>query len=136
MSTDQKELKALGHKVEGTFGIEGLETIDVKTHGMAMVSFETKELTAMCPVTHQPDFYRATIEYLPDGKSVESKTLKLYLNHFKDLGIFGEDLAYKICEELFTVIAPLRIRVTLVQQIRGGLEMTAVAEEVAEKATD
>jgi 7-cyano-7-deazaguanine reductase len=123
-----RDFKALGHKVVGTLQASDLETLPVRG-SVSEVKFVTKELVAMCPVTQQPDIYTAEVEYIPKGLSVESKTLKLYLNSFRDVGIFGEDLATVICEDLYEALSPVYLKVTLIQNIRGGLEMTATAEQ-------
>jgi 7-cyano-7-deazaguanine reductase len=92
------------------------------------VTFTSDEVTSFCPVTEQPDFNTVTIEYHPDELCVESKSLKLYLWTFRDERIFGEGLAHTIAQELYEALRPFYIKVTLVQSIRGGLQMTAVAE--------
>ena len=95
---------------------------------VTLVSFTTDELTSFCPVTVQPDFNTVTIDYVPDKVCVESKSLKLYLWTFRDEQIFGEGLANTIANDLNEALSPKSIKVTLVQSIRGGLQMTAVAE--------
>ncbi len=71
---------ALGHP--GSDHFAGLETF--ANPGVAVVELESDELTAVCPVTGQPDLYVATIEYEPETLCLESKSLKLYLNRFRD----------------------------------------------------
>src|SRR5581483_1799130 len=80
---------ALGHPGSGHYA--GLETF--ANPGVALVELESDELTAVCPVTGQPDMYVATIEYEPDALCLESKSVKLYLNRFRDEGHFCEALA-------------------------------------------
>ena len=91
------------------------------------VRFTSDELTSFCPVTHQPDFNRITVEYEPDQLCVESKSLKLYFWSFREEPLFGEQLAHQVADDLFEALQPHRIEVTLVQNIRGGLQMTAMA---------
>ncbi|MBX3056005.1 MAG: preQ(1) synthase [Anaerolineae bacterium] len=95
---------------------------------VTLVRFTSDELTSFCPVTAQPDFNTVEIEYAPDQWCVESKSLKLYLWTFRDEPIFGETLAATIAQDLFDQLQPHFCRVTLHQNIRGGLQMTAVAE--------
>ena len=92
------------------------------------VQFTSDELTSFCPVTGQPDFNQVTIEYQPDQHCVESKSLKLYLWSFRDERIFGEGLASTIAQDIFRATQPHACKVTLRQSIRGGLQLTAVAE--------
>lgn len=104
-----------------------LETFPAPPHVTA-VSFTSDELTSFCPVTEQPDFNTVIIEYAPDQLCVESKSLKLYLWSFREERIFGEGLASEIAQDMFDKLAPHWVKVTLHQNIRGGLQMTAVAE--------
>lgn len=95
---------------------------------VTVVKFTSDELTSFCPVTEQPDFNTVEIEYHPDQLCVESKSLKLYLWTFRDERIFGEGLADQIAQDIFNKLQPHYCKVTLIQSIRGGLQMTAVAE--------
>ena len=104
-----------------------LETFP-KPVNVTVVKFVSDELTSFCPVTEQPDFNTVEIEYQPDKLCVESKSLKLYLWTFREERIFGEGLAHTIAQDIFDALQPHFCKVTLVQSIRGGLQMTAVAE--------
>lgn len=104
-----------------------LETFP-KPESVTQVMFTSDEVTSFCPVTEQPDFNTVTIEYYPDELCVESKSLKLYLWTFRDERIFGEGLAHQIAQDLHDALRPFYVRITLLQSIRGGLQMTAVAE--------
>ncbi|MGD9702931.1 MAG: preQ(1) synthase [Acidimicrobiia bacterium] len=92
------------------------------------VRFTTDELSSICPVTQQPDLSHLVIEYDPVDRCVESKSLKLYLWSFRDRAVFAEALAAEIAREIRTTAAPARVRVTLTQRPRGGIEVQAVAE--------
>lgn len=92
------------------------------------VAFETEELMSVCPVTNQPDISGLTIEYVPDRHCIESKSLKLYLWGFRDRPVFAEALAAEIAQEVMDTASPHRVRVELVQQPRGGITVSAVAE--------
>jgi 7-cyano-7-deazaguanine reductase len=87
------------------------------------------ELAAVCPVTGQPDLYMATIAYSPQRLCIESKSLKLYLNRFRDEGHFCEALAVKIRDDVAEVLElpSDQVRVTLEQKARGGITITATA---------
>lgn len=118
-------LTALGNKVDGSLEASQLEVFDAPN--VDVVSFTTDEVTALCPVTNQPDIYKVEITYEPNGKCVESKTLKLYLTKFRNEGMFGEAITATIADDLFAAIKPTRMSVRTTQQIRGGLQMTSVA---------
>jgi 7-cyano-7-deazaguanine reductase len=87
---------ALGHPGNDRFA--GLETF--ANPGVARVELESDELTAVCPITGQPDIYRARIEFEPDALCLESKSLKLYLNVFRNEGVFAEALAVRIRDDI------------------------------------
>jgi 7-cyano-7-deazaguanine reductase len=92
------------------------------------VRFHTDEVTSMCPVTGQPDFSSVTIEYEPDERCVESKSLKLYLWSFRDEPIFAEGLAATIAAEVQRAAAPRSATVTVTQHVRGGIVTEATAQ--------
>lgn len=92
------------------------------------VRFSCPEFTALCPITGQPDFARIEIEYVPNERCVESKSLKLYLFSFRNEGSFGERIANRILDDLIAVCAPRRAKVTAKFTPRGGISMKVVAE--------
>ncbi len=91
-----------------------------------LVRFHSTELTALCPVTEQPDFYTIDIEYTPLDLCIESKSLKLYLRTFSGTGIFAEHLAPRIADHLAAAVGT-PVTVTLEQGIRGGITTTVSA---------
>jgi 7-cyano-7-deazaguanine reductase len=93
------------------------------------------EFTSLCPITGQPDFASIAIEYVPDRRCVESKSLKLYLFAFRNTGSFGEAIVNRILDDLVAACCPRRARVTGVFSPRGGIGITVEAEYPApEKA--
>ena len=117
----------LGNKFSEPIGPEKLEFF-VPEKTPSMVSFKTDQFTSLCPVTMQPDYSHIQIDYCPNVKLVESKSLKLYLWSFRDKGITCEDLSTTIASDLFEVLTPISIIVTVKQAMRGGLETLAVTE--------
>jgi 7-cyano-7-deazaguanine reductase len=95
--------------------------------GLSQVVFRGAELTALCPVTGAPDIYEVSVLYNPGDSILESKSLKLYFNGWRDQGIFCENLATVIAGDLATAL-DVEVTVTLVQQPRGGLSISATAE--------
>jgi 7-cyano-7-deazaguanine reductase len=118
-----KEFVALGHA--GSEHYAGLESFP--NPGVSRVELVSDELTAVCPITGQPDLYVAAIEYEPDALCLESKSLKLYLARFRDQGAFCEALAVKIRDDVAEALelGPERVTVTLEQKARGGITSTA-----------
>jgi 7-cyano-7-deazaguanine reductase len=86
------------------------------------------EFTSRCPRTGQPDFGTVTIDYVPDRLCVELKSLKLYLQRFREQGIFYEAVTNRILDELVHVLRPRRMRVQTDWNPRGGMHSTVTAE--------
>lgn len=120
-----QEFVALGHA--GSDAYVGLETFP--NPGVDRVELVSDELSAVCPITGQPDFYVATIEYRPAVLCLESKSLKIYLSRFRDQGVFCEALAVQIRNEVAAALEVDRaaVHVTLRQKARGGITITASA---------
>ncbi len=89
-----------------------------------VVRIETSEFTCVCPITGQPDFATVRIEYVPDQRCVELKSLKLFFWTFREEGHFHEDVINRILESLVEAIAPRRMEVTGNFNVRGGLQTT------------
>ena len=79
------------------------------------------EFTSVCPKTGQPDFGVLTFTYTPDAKCVELKSLKLYLQQFRNEGIFYEHVTNRILDDLVAVLAPRRMTLVAEFTARGGI---------------
>jgi 7-cyano-7-deazaguanine reductase len=101
------------------------EQLDRIESAVQYVEYHSDQLISSCPVTGQPDFYEATIQLEADGAVIETKTLKLYLETYRNQAIFCEDLAVKICADVFNASSPRKCTVILVQRRRGGIQITA-----------
>jgi 7-cyano-7-deazaguanine reductase len=123
--TRSTEFVALGHA--GSEHYAGLETFP--NPGVSRVELTSDELVAVCPITGQPDLYLASIDYSPTDRCLESKSLKLYLNGFRNEGHFCEALAVKIRDDVAEALglAVDDVTVTLEQKARGGITITAIA---------
>ena len=119
------DLTILGRTVQGP--VEHVETFAAPDH-CTMVRFTTDEVTSLCPVTGQPDISSVAIEYVPDRRCVESKSLKLYLWGFRDRPVFAEALATEIADEVMRSATPVRVTVIVTQHPRGGIVTEATAE--------
>lgn len=120
-----KPFTALGHA--GSEHFIGLETFE--NPGVTAVTMISDEFTAVCPVTGQPDQYTVEILYAPDQKCIESKSLKLFLGGFRNVGAFCEDLTVKIMGAIAEIleIDEDRVQVTITQKSRGGISIKARA---------
>jgi 7-cyano-7-deazaguanine reductase len=94
------------------------------------ITLRTEEFTCVCPVTGQPDFASIAIDYVPDAKVVESKSLKLYFWSYRDQGIFHEDAVNAILDDLNSALEPHWIRVTGAFRPRGGIGIEVEAEHL------
>ncbi len=86
------------------------------------------EFTCLCPRTGQPDFATLDVEYVPDQRCVELKSLKLYIWSFRDRGTFHEAVTNEIADHLNAAVAARFLRLTARFNVRGGIFTTVVAE--------
>lgn len=93
-----------------------------------VVTLRTEEFTCVCPATGQPDFAKLAIQYIPDKKILESKSLKLYLWSFRNQGVFHEHVTNVILDDLVKVLEPRWCKVTADFGVRGGISITVEAE--------
>lgn len=91
------------------------------------IEIETAEFTCRCPRTGQPDHARVSIRYVPGDRCVELKSLKEYLQAFRELGIFHENVANRVHDDLAALLSPRRLEVTAAFLPRGGLHTTVRA---------
>lgn len=123
----ESPLTVLGRKVTK---FEHLETFP-KPALCVRVTLVSDEMTAVCPVTEQPDWYTVRFEYEPRQKCVESKTFKLFVQSFRERGQFCEALASHMLTVLVESLDPLFARLTLVQKARGGVSIESVSEHLS-----
>jgi 7-cyano-7-deazaguanine reductase len=86
------------------------------------------EFTCLCPKTGQPDFATLELEYVPDERCVELKSLKLYIWSFRSRGAYHEAVTNQILADLVEAIAPRFMRLAADFNVRGGIYTTIVAE--------
>jgi 7-cyano-7-deazaguanine reductase len=92
------------------------------------VTLRTEEFTCLCPATGQPDFAKLAIQYIPEEKILESKSLKLYLWSFRNRGVFHEHVTNVILDDLVKALNPRWCKVTADFGVRGGISITVEAE--------
>ena len=92
------------------------------------IRIDSPEFTSLCPVTGQPDFAEIYIEYIPDQKCVETKSLKLYLSSYRNVPSFNEEVINRILDDLVKACRPRRMRVEGRFVSRGGLSLIVIAE--------
>ena len=92
------------------------------------IHMEIPEFTCLCPKTGQPDFARLILDYIPDKKCVELKSLKLYVWSFRNEGVFHEAVTNQILDDLIALLKPRFIRITAKFFVRGGIFPNVVVE--------
>jgi 7-cyano-7-deazaguanine reductase len=91
------------------------------------------EFTSVCPKTGQPDFGALTLTYVPAAKCVELKSLKLYLQQFRNEGIYYEHVTNRILDDLVAVVQPRTMTLSAAFNARGGITTTVTATFTSEK---
>jgi 7-cyano-7-deazaguanine reductase len=92
------------------------------------IHMQIPEFTCLCPLTGQPDFATLIIDYVPDRKCVELKSLKLYAWSYRNEGAFHEKVTNAILDDIVAAIAPRYMRLTAKWYVRGGIFTNVVAE--------
>ena len=116
------ELTKLGNpKAKSDRAIEAFPIADTTQ----VNTIDCAEFTCRCPITGQPDWATISIEYRPGKLAVETKSLKLYLETFREEGIFHEHLATVMRDDLVAALDPVALTVTVRFNSRGGIAVTA-----------
>jgi 7-cyano-7-deazaguanine reductase len=124
-----KEIDAVSHEFRNL-----LETFDNENPGRDYsIEIVCPEFTSVCPKTGQPDFGTLTFTYTPEAKCVELKSLKMYLQRFRNEGIFYENVTNRILDDLVAVLQPRRMKLLAAFTPRGGITTRVTAEYVAER---
>ena len=105
-----------------------LETFPNPSERDYTIRMQIPEFTCLCPKTGQPDFATLDLEYVPDQRCVELKSLKLYIWSFRDRGTFHEAVTNEIADHLTTAMDPRFLRLTARFNVRGGIYTTVVVE--------
>ena len=127
-STKKNDLSGLTLLGQAAKPLRKLETFPNHTSRNYTITLQTEEFTCVCPMTGQPDFAKIQIEYIPDKKIVESKSLKLYFWSFRNEGVFHEHLTNIILDDLVAALKPRVCKVSAQFAVRGGIAITVEAE--------
>ena len=93
-----------------------------------LIRMHIPEFTCLCPMTGQPDFATLFLDYVPDRKCVELKSLKLYVWSFRNEGAFHEAVTNRICDDLVRLLSPRFLRLAARFFVRGGIFTSVVVE--------
>lgn len=111
---------------------EMLETFENQFPGRDYsIEIVCPEFTSVCPKTGQPDFGTLTFTYTPEKRCVELKSLKLYLQRFRNEGIFYENVTNRILDDLVAVLHPRRMKLVAAFTPRGGITTSVTATHEA-----
>jgi 7-cyano-7-deazaguanine reductase len=95
------------------------------------IAIDCPEFTSMCPKTGQPDFGTLTIVYVPDAVCFELKSLKLYLQQYRNHGAFYESVTNQVLDDLVAVTQPRWMKIVAEFTPRGGIRTNVVVEYTA-----
>jgi 7-cyano-7-deazaguanine reductase len=88
----------------------------------------TDEFSAVCPYSGLPDFATLTVRYVPGKSCIELKSLKYYVTSYRNVGIYQEHATAKIAEDLYRALAPARLTVETIYNVRGGFHTTCTVD--------
>jgi len=104
-----------------------LESIEY-TGNPQKIKYETDEFSAVCPFSGLPDIAKIEIEYIPDKKIVELKSLKYYFMSYRNVGIYQEAATDRIYKDLYNILLPKHLSVKTVYNVRGGILATCIMD--------
>jgi 7-cyano-7-deazaguanine reductase len=104
-----------------------LETFENPARRPYWIRFETADFTSLCPITGQADFAELKIEYLPNRRCLETKSLKFYLASYRNERAFNEAVTNQILDHLVKACAPKEMIVEARFASRGGISLTITA---------
>ena len=120
---DLAKLTKLGKKSSASRTLEVFPNHAPK--GSMEVTLHCTEFTCRCPLTNQPDYAEIEIVYVPDKFVVESKSMKLHLETYREEGVFHEHLAVDIGKDFVKFVKPLECEVKVMFNVRGGIAISA-----------
>lgn len=103
--------------------LEALDTFEYEFPGKEIwVEFEIPEFTAICPFSDFPDFAVIRLKYVPNERCIELKSLKLYINSYRNVKVFHEHVINMILEDFVAACDPLRVEIEGDFHVRGNIK--------------
>ena len=128
MEKDKYSEKHFDIQQEDAIDVAVLEKIPFDYSDSATeVVYETEEFTCVCPWTGLPDFGTLTIRYVPNKSLIELKSLKYYINSYRNVGIIQEHAVNRILKDLVKLIKPQSMTIEAEYRERGGIKSYATA---------
>lgn len=121
------EGKAFEFEPESRIRTDFLEVFDY-TGETQIISYRTKEFSAVCPFSGLPDYAELIMEYIPARSCVELKSLKYYIISYRNVGIYQEKATNRLFQDLWSVLVPQYLRITTIYNTRGGIDSTCYIE--------
>ena len=119
----------------GEMSLYPLDTFPYEYAGREVsISFEIPEFTCVCPFSDFPDFATVRVEYVPNERCIELKSLKLYINSFRQVKIFHEHVVNVILEDFVRACDPLRVRIEGDFNVRGNIKTVVRASYEKQKS--
>jgi 7-cyano-7-deazaguanine reductase len=107
----------------GEMNLYALDTFAYEFSGKEIwVEFEMPEFTAICPFSDFPDFAVIRLKYVPNKLCIELKSLKLYINSFRDVKVFHEHVVNIILEDFVAACDPLKVEIEGDFHVRGNIK--------------
>jgi 7-cyano-7-deazaguanine reductase len=106
---------------------ETLETFDNPARRPYWIRFHAADFTSLCPITGQADFARLTIDYQPNKRCLETKSLKFYLASYRNERAFNENVTNHILDDLVRACSPRQMIIEAEFDARGGIALTVTA---------
>ena len=88
------------------------------------INYTTTEFSAVCPFSGLPDYGKLIIDYEPNNKIVELKSLKYYITSYRNVGIYQEHVTNRIFDDLKQLLEPNALTITTIYNTRGGIDTT------------
>jgi len=121
------EGKIFSFEDERSIKSDFLESIDYDGNPQK-IKYETDEFSAVCPFSGLPDIAKVEIDYIPDKKIVELKSLKYYFMSYRNVGIYQEAVTDRIYKDLYRILSPKFLSVKTVYNVRGGILATCIMD--------
>ncbi|MEZ4705248.1 MAG: preQ(1) synthase [Bdellovibrionota bacterium] len=117
----QAEGKTIAFENPDTVDPKVLETFPYEGPNQ-WITYTTNEFSAVCPFSGLPDLATVVVEYMPGDCCVELKSLKYYYLSYRNVGIYQEDVTAKLYNDLYRLLKPQKMKLTVTYQTRGGID--------------
>ena len=132
-SIDYAEGRVFSFDDESAIRPDILQTIDY-SGPRQRISYQMNEFAAVCPFSGLPDTGIVWVDYIPQNKLVELKSLKYYFISFRNVGIYQEDVTSRIFNDLYSLLEPEELLIKTRYSTRGGIDTTCTINSNEQKS--